>query len=246
MGLFFPSWTLDSIGLLALLLHCSIALQLGPSAIGFRAVSQSYEDTLFRKLFSSVPRREFALKDISFDVESGDFLVILGASSSGKSTILRLLGTEQPVSGNILLQSTSTPIYLDCKPTFNNKQTIETILFERCEEKELVVEICDLVDLDMTKKPSDLTPSETYKYGLVEACMKSVAFTEPCAPILLLDEWMDLETSVVVQKVEKTILKLTEGTGAIVLCVTHKPNLFRSSHECITMCRGEILSRGQT
>lgn len=210
-------------------------------------VSQSYEDTLFRRLFSSIPRRDFALNRVSFEVKSGTFLVILGASSSGKSTILRLVhGSEKPVSGNIVLESTSTPVYLDRKPEYNDRQTIETILLERYESIAFGVTICELISLDMNKKPSELSPSETYKFGLVEACMKSVAVREPCAPILLLDEWMDLETSIVAQKVEEAILELTEGIGAIILYVTHKPNLLRASHECMTMCRGEILSRGRT
>ncbi|KAI2498838.1 hypothetical protein MHU86_15639 [Fragilaria crotonensis] len=180
-------------------------------------VSQSYEDTLFRRLFSSIPRRDFALNRVSFEVKSGSFLVILGASSSGKSTILRLVhGSEKPVSGNIVLESTSTPVYLDRKPEYNDRQTIETILLERYESIAFGVTICELISLDMNKKPSELSPSETYKFGLVEACMKSVAVREPCAPILLLDEWMDLETSIVAQKVEEAILELTEGIGAII------------------------------
>ena len=63
---------------------CAFALNLHPSRIIFDAVTQSYPDTLIRRLFSSVPRRDFAIKDVSFQINSGDFVVILGASSSGK------------------------------------------------------------------------------------------------------------------------------------------------------------------
>jgi len=248
MGLFFLLTTLGSIvGIVAIFVQCAMSLQLNPSRIRFDDVSQAYEDTLFRKLFSSVPRREFALNKVSFDVDGGNFLVILGASSSGKSTILRLLhGTEQPVSGSISVESTSRPIYLDRKPSAGDRRTIETLLIERFEAKEIGVAICDLIELDYKKETSDLTASESYKYALVEACMASMAVKCPCAPVLLLDEWMDSETSIVVHKVEEAILQLTQSIGAIVLCVTHRPNLFRDSHECMTMCRGEVLSRGRT
>ena len=44
------------------------------------------------------------LKDISFDIAEGETLVLLGASGSGKTTILRTIaGLEQPDSGRIIL-----------------------------------------------------------------------------------------------------------------------------------------------
>ena len=44
------------------------------------------------------------LEDISFDVAEGESLVLLGASGSGKTTILRIIaGLEQPDSGYVIL-----------------------------------------------------------------------------------------------------------------------------------------------
>ena len=44
------------------------------------------------------------LKDVSFSVDSGDFLVLLGPSGSGKSTILSIIaGFEQQDSGDIII-----------------------------------------------------------------------------------------------------------------------------------------------
>jgi ABC-type Fe3+/spermidine/putrescine transport system ATPase subunit len=44
------------------------------------------------------------LEDISFDVAEGESLVLLGASGSGKTTILRIIaGLEQPDSGRVIL-----------------------------------------------------------------------------------------------------------------------------------------------
>lgn len=44
------------------------------------------------------------LKDVSFSVDSGDFLVLLGPSGSGKSTILSIIaGFEQQDSGDVII-----------------------------------------------------------------------------------------------------------------------------------------------
>ena len=87
----------------------------------------------------------------------------------------------------------------------------------------------------MFEKPVDFTSFEVYKYGLVGACLESTTSTSwSSAPILLLDEWMDLEASVVV---EEALVALTTEAGAIIVCVTHKPHLFGMSHDCITVSR---------
>jgi energy-coupling factor transporter ATP-binding protein EcfA2 len=224
------------------------SLSLKPSSIHFRGVSQSYPETLFRTLFSSVPRRQFAVQNLSFEIHSGDFLLILGASSSGKSTILRLVQKlEIPISGTILLNSTSTPVYLDSKPECTNQNAVESHYLSHETTRSLFgALICNAIGLDVQKKLSDLSPSEVYKYGLLVACLESIHWQDPCAPIILMDEWMDLETSIVVHKVEDAIEKLNKEFGIVVMCVTHKPNLFRNPHLCYTMCRGEILARVST
>src|SRR3979490_135475 len=56
------------------------------------------------KVFSSRGREVTALDDITFDVHSGQFLVIVGPSGCGKSTRLDLLGgLAKPSTGRILV-----------------------------------------------------------------------------------------------------------------------------------------------
>src|SRR5918912_4495936 len=60
-------------------------------AASLRAVSKSF-------------KRTRVLEDIDFDVAEGESLVLLGASGSGKTTILRIIaGLEEPDTGRVIL-----------------------------------------------------------------------------------------------------------------------------------------------
>jgi len=57
-----------------------------------------------RKLSKTFPNGFCAVKDVSFNMETGSLVAILGPSGSGKSTLLRMIaGLEIPDAGDILL-----------------------------------------------------------------------------------------------------------------------------------------------
>ena len=56
------------------------------------------------KVYGSGENAVHALDDVSFSVEKGQFLAIIGPSGSGKSTLLHILGgVDNPTSGHVFL-----------------------------------------------------------------------------------------------------------------------------------------------
>ena len=62
------------------------------------------------KTYGAGETRVDALKNVSFSVEKGEFVALIGPSGSGKSTLLHILGgVDRPTSGQVFIDG--TPIY---------------------------------------------------------------------------------------------------------------------------------------
>ena len=183
-----------------------------PSHLVASDITKHYPSTLLRKLFSSVPTRQYAIDHISLELHGGGYydntshkkdgpVLLLGNSSSGKSTLLRLLaGIESVSSGSITshynpsglenIGSSCLPIIITSKPDcFEQKKSVLEQIIHSCSlttppppwlVENLAQHFASTLGLTSTQlddPPCNLSPSGQYMFGLACACMKSI---QPC------------------------------------------------------------------
>lgn len=60
------------------------------------------------KIYGKDENKVIALNDVSFSVEKGEFIAIVGSSGSGKSTLLHLIGgVDKPTGGEVIVNGTN-------------------------------------------------------------------------------------------------------------------------------------------
>ena len=177
---------------------------------------------------------QVALRDVSFEMERGEFVCILGPSGCGKSTLLRVLaGLEEVESGRVEIGGrdvTYEPparrnfgIVFQSYALFPNLSVDQNIAYglqsRRVPPKETrtrVDEIVDLVGLreHREKYPQQLSGGQQQRVALARAVVLSPEF-------LLLDEPLSALDAKVRVKLRREIRRIQQHLGITTVMVTH-------------------------
>jgi len=198
--------------------------------------------------FKKKYHREFyALRDISFEVNRGATVGIIGKNGSGKSTLLKIItGILTPTEGNVKIDGKISAL-LELGSGFNPELTgIENIYFNgtimgyRKEEIDRKLEdIVSFADIgDFIRQPV-----KTYSSGMYIRLAFAVAINvDP--EILIIDEALAVGDAAFQIKCINRIRKFKE-TGKTLIFVSHDPGAVKTlCNHAYLLDRGQIIDEG--
>ena len=215
--------------------------------IEFRSVSKIYQ-------MGEVEIK--ALDKMSFEIEKGEFVVILGASGAGKTTVLNLLGGMDKVTeGSIIIDGHDIAGYNDSELTEYRRNDIGFVFqfynlvqnLTARENVELALQICKnpldpirtlkLVGLEdrMDNFPSQLSGGEQQRVAIARAVAKN-------PKLLLCDEpigALDYQTG---KQVLKVLQDMCFRERMTVVIVTHNSALADMGTKVIRVRSGHVES----
>jgi lipopolysaccharide transport system ATP-binding protein len=188
-----------------------------------------------------------ALKNISFSVEKGQTLGIIGHNGSGKTTLLKMIcGVIQPTSGNIQVNgriSSLLELGAGFNPEFTGRENVfmngalvgisREELEHRLPEIERFAEIGEYIN----------QPVKTYSSGMYVRLAFSCAINiDP--EILVIDEALSVGDMLFQMKCNAKIKAMIEK-GLTFLIVSHDVRVIKSLCEkCVLLSNGEMLEYG--
>lgn len=207
-------------------------------------------DRLKEALFSRKSRHtEFAaLNDVSFNVNKGEILGIIGKNGSGKSTILKIITSVlTPTSGECIVKGKIAAL-LELGAGFNMEYTgIENIYlngqmigFSKDEMDKKLQDIIDFADIG----EHIYQPVKTYSSGMFARLAFSVAISvDP--DILIVDEALSVGDVFFQNKCYRRFEEFRER-GKTILFVTHDMgSVIRYCNRCVLLNAGKKVAEGK-
>ena len=206
------------------------------------------------KIYQSGDTTIYANKDITFSINKGESVVILGSSGAGKSTLLNILGGMEPnTSGDVIVAGKNIASYnakqlttyrrnyvgfvfqfYNLIPTLTAKENVELaaqIVPDAMNPDEALREV-DLSDREQNF-PAQLSGGEQQRVAIARAIAKK-------PELLLCDE----PTGALDYKTGKQILKILQDmsrkNGSTVLIVTHNAAIAPIADKVIRIRDGSI------
>lgn len=188
-----------------------------------------------------------ALKDISFSLERGEALALLGHNGSGKSTLLQILaGVLKPSSGEVIKRGRVAPI-IELGVGFHPDLTGEDNIYLNgslygLSNAEIRDRYADIVEFSGLGSFIDV-PVRNYSSGMYLRLGFSVAVhVEP--DIMLADEFLMVGDADFVEKSYERIRQM-QANGMTLILVTHMEAQARQfCQHFLRLERGAIIERG--
>ena len=209
-----------------------------------------------QKIYSMGDEKVYALKGISFSVEQGEFISIMGPSGSGKSTCMNMIGClDTPTSGIVRIDGMETLKMKEKALAELRNRTIGSVFqqyhlipsmtvlenvmlplkYKRLEYSkrkslaEIALEKVGLIEREK-HRPNELSGGQKQRVAIARAII-----TEP--KIILADEptgALDTKTGEQVM----TLFREINKSGTTVIIVTHDARIGNSTERCIKILDG--------
>ena len=203
-----------------------------------------------------------ALKDVSMQIEDGEFVFLVGPSGSGKSTIIKLISGElRPTSGSVhvngyclerirkrevpYLRRTVGVVYqdfrlIDTMTVYENVAFAMRVIGARNKEiQERVLYVLELVGLENKghRYPNQLSGGEQQRLAIARALVNNPSTIIADEPTGNLDPARAMEIMSLLQEIN--------NLGTTVLVVTHAWDLVEAFHKrVIAINEGAVVSDG--
>lgn len=190
-----------------------------------------------------------ALKDVSFEVEEGEVVGLVGLNGSGKSTMLKIIsGILKPTRGTAKVKGTISPL-IELGAGFDFDLTARENVFLNgsvlgYSKKEMEDKMEDIIEFSELREFMDV-PIKNFSSGMIARLGFAIAtITKP--DILIVDEILAVGDFMFQKKCEDRISDLMSG-GTTVIIVSHSlDQIKRLCDRVIWLSHGKVVMEGKT
>lgn len=222
----------------------SISKRYSLSPVGISSFYRQALKLLRTGLQESIEPNDFwALKNVSFDVEPGEIVGLIGRNGAGKSTLLKILSRiTEPTSGEIVLRGrvgSLLEVGTGFHPELSGRDNIylngAILGMSRAEISRKFDEIVAFSEVEQFLE----TPVKRYSSGMyVRLAFAVAAHLEP--DILIVDEVLAVGDQQFQKKCIGKMRDVSNREGRTVIVVSHTmPVILQLTHRCVVLDRGE-------